>query len=224
MKRILLTIVMVLSLCTFAFANSAKCKSEIIVTSKSQAQEIVKQKIASLKGFTSYDAVELKDKNTVYKVEVLDASGNKMYYLVFQHGYAFGPLTANDVQKIYDKCQFMRHHGCSNEQNCNGQGHNNTCISKNMEECYGNCQQNSKNKTKNNSMCEPVVITKEQAKNAAEKYLQELKGYTIEKVAVNKRKNAKHESYVVYVKDTENNNFIIRVNAWGRVSSLMAKS
>lgn len=63
------------------------------VTTIAQAEEIVKQAIANLKGYTitSTEEVQVR-RGTAYKVNVKDSAGNQLYYFVNPFGFARGPL------------------------------------------------------------------------------------------------------------------------------------
>ena len=63
------------------------------VTTIAQAEEIVKQAIANLKGYTitSTEEVQVR-RGTEYKVNVKDSAGNHLYYFVNPFGFATGPL------------------------------------------------------------------------------------------------------------------------------------
>lgn len=64
------------------------------VTSIAQAEEIVKQAITNLKGYTitSTDEIQVR-RGTAYKVNVKDGAGNQLYYFVNPFGFARGPLS-----------------------------------------------------------------------------------------------------------------------------------
>ncbi len=68
--------------------------SQTSVTTTAQAEEIVKQAIANLKGYTitSTEEIQLR-RGIAYKVNVKDSAGNQLYYFVNQFGFARGPLT-----------------------------------------------------------------------------------------------------------------------------------
>ena len=59
-----------------------------------EAEEIVKQAIANLKGYTitSTEEVQVR-RGTAYKVNVKDSAGNQLYYFVNPFGFARGPLS-----------------------------------------------------------------------------------------------------------------------------------
>lgn len=223
MKKLLLTFLMVLSLTSFAFAQKGNCQREVTVSSKAQAQEIVKQQVAALKGYTSFDAEEVKGrKGTAYKVPVKDGAGNKLYYMVSPFGMVFGPITNDDTKTV-----------CNNGCMQNGNNMNNGCM-------YGkhgkgkhhnmNCEYSIHNhvdcavcgKSKNGQNAEPVIVTAEQAKNAAEKYIQNLKGYTIENVESYSNKGQKYIRYRANLKDSNGNLFFIHVHPCGNISGLIS--
>ena len=68
--------------------------SQTSVTTTAQAEEIVKQAIANLKGYTitSTEEIQLR-RGIAYKVNVKDSAGNQLYYFVNQFGFARGSLT-----------------------------------------------------------------------------------------------------------------------------------
>ncbi len=67
--------------------------SQASVTTIAQAEEIVKQAIANLKGYTITSTEEIQvRRGTAYKVNVKDSAGNQLYYFVNQFGFARGPL------------------------------------------------------------------------------------------------------------------------------------
>lgn len=67
--------------------------TEPTVTTIAQAEEVVKQAIANLKGYTITSTDELQVmRGTAYKVNVKDSAGNQLYYFVNPYGYARGPL------------------------------------------------------------------------------------------------------------------------------------
>lgn len=72
------------------------------------------------------------------------------------------------------------------------------------------------------AMGEPVIITANQAKNAVEKYIQNLKGYYIESVEVFNRAGKGMQAFRVYVKDGSGNSFFFHVDPWGRVGGPIA--
>ena len=72
------------------------------------------------------------------------------------------------------------------------------------------------------AMGEPVIVTTDQAKNAVEKYIQNLKGYYIETVESFNRAGGGITSYRVYVKDGSGNSFFYHVDPWGRVGGPIA--
>lgn len=63
------------------------------VTTIAQAEEVVKQAISNLKGYTitSTEEVQVR-RGTAYKVNVKDSAGNQLYYFVNPFGFARGPL------------------------------------------------------------------------------------------------------------------------------------
>ena len=64
------------------------------VTTISQAEELVKQAIANLKGYTITSTDEIQvHRGNAYKVNVKDSAGNQLYYFVNPFGYVRGPLT-----------------------------------------------------------------------------------------------------------------------------------
>lgn len=69
---------------------------------------------------------------------------------------------------------------------------------------------------------EPVIVTTYQAKNAVEKYIQNLKGYYIESVEVFNRAGKGMQAFRVYVKDGSGNSFFFHVDPWGRVGGPVA--
>ena len=66
-------------------------------------------------------------------------------------------------------------------------------------------------------MGEPVIVTADQAKNAVEKYIQNLKGYYIESVETFNKAGRGVQAFRVYVKDGSGNSFFFHVDPWGRV-------
>ena len=72
------------------------------------------------------------------------------------------------------------------------------------------------------AMGEPVIITADQAKNAVEKYIQNLKGYYIESVETFKKAGVGMQAFRVYVKDGSGNSFFFHVDPWGRVGGPVA--
>lgn len=63
------------------------------VTTTAQAEEVVKQAIADLKGYTITSTEEIQvRRGTAYKVNVKDSAGNRLYYFVNPFGFAKGPL------------------------------------------------------------------------------------------------------------------------------------
>lgn len=67
--------------------------TEPTVTTIAQAEEVVKQAISNLKGYTITSTDELQVmRGTAYKVNVKDSAGNQLYYFVNPYGYARGPL------------------------------------------------------------------------------------------------------------------------------------
>lgn len=72
------------------------------------------------------------------------------------------------------------------------------------------------------AMGEPVIITTNQAKNAVEKYIQNLKGYYIESVEAFNRVGKGMQAFRVYVKDGSGNSFFFHVDPWGRVGGPVA--
>ncbi|MDE7314172.1 MAG: hypothetical protein K2N11_00535 [Mucispirillum sp.] len=71
---------------------------QITVTTIAQAEEVVKQAIANLKGYTIISTEEIQvHRGTAYKVNVKDSAGNRLYYFVNPFGFAKGPL-ADTVQ------------------------------------------------------------------------------------------------------------------------------
>ena len=72
------------------------------------------------------------------------------------------------------------------------------------------------------AMGEPVIVTADQAKNAVEKYIQNLKGYYIESVESFNRAGRGMQAYRVYVKDGSGNSFFFHVDPWGRVGGPVA--
>lgn len=66
-------------------------------------------------------------------------------------------------------------------------------------------------------MGEPVIVTTDQAKNAVEKYIQNLKGYYIETVETFNKAGRGMQAFRVYVKDGSGNSFFFHVDPWGRV-------
>lgn len=63
------------------------------VTTIAQAEEVVKQAIANLKGYTITSTEEIQvRRGTAYKVNVKDSAGNQLYYFVNPFGFARGPL------------------------------------------------------------------------------------------------------------------------------------
>ena len=69
---------------------------------------------------------------------------------------------------------------------------------------------------------EPVIITAEQAKNAVEKYIQNLKGYYIESVETFNKAGRGMQAFRVYVKDSGSNSFFFHVDPRGRVGGPVA--
>lgn len=67
------------------------------------------------------------------------------------------------------------------------------------------------------AMGEPVIVTADQAKNAVEKYIQNLKGYYIESVETFNKAGRGVQAFRVYVKDGSGNSFFFHVDPWGRV-------
>ncbi len=72
------------------------------------------------------------------------------------------------------------------------------------------------------AMGEPVIVTTDQAKNAVEKYIQNLKGYYIEAVETFNRAGKGMQAFRVYVKDGSGNSFFFHVDPWGRVGGPVA--
>ncbi len=68
--------------------------NQAAVTTISQAEELVKQAIANLKGYTITSTDEIQvHRGNAYKVNVKDIAGNQLYYFVNPFGYIRGPLT-----------------------------------------------------------------------------------------------------------------------------------
>ena len=67
------------------------------------------------------------------------------------------------------------------------------------------------------AMGEPVIVTADQAKNAVEKYIQNLKCYYIESVENFNKEGRGVQAFRVYVKDGSGNSFFFHVDPWGRV-------
>lgn len=99
MKKIILISFIVLSLGSLAYAQMGMggCwnNGAVQVTSKSQAEDIVKGIISSKEGYSvaSSEEIQLR-RGTGYKIAVKNAEGNTEYYVVTPFGYAKGPLTA----------------------------------------------------------------------------------------------------------------------------------
>ena len=71
---------------------------DTVCTTIAQAEEVVKQAIANLKGYTITSTEEIQvRRGTAYKVNVKDSAGNQLYYFVNPFGFARGPL-ANVAQ------------------------------------------------------------------------------------------------------------------------------
>ncbi len=68
--------------------------NQAAVTTISQAEELVKQAIANLKGYTITSTDEIQvHRGNAYKVNVKDSAGNQLYSFVNPFGYIRGPLT-----------------------------------------------------------------------------------------------------------------------------------
>ena len=198
MKKLLFIAFIVLALGSIAFAQMGRGQANVTVTSASQAEELARQKASTLKNYTVLSAEEVPvRRGTAYKVAAKDGMENNMYFFVTPFGGVFGPVTESYINNIGIA-------NCMNNKNCafggpkymGGKGFN---------------QQG-----------EPVVITAEQAKNAAEKSLQGLKGYSIDSVESFSNRGGRYISYRVYVKDGSDNSFYVHVNPWGNVSGLMS--
>lgn len=73
--------------------NHGMNNGQISVTTIAQAEEVVKQAIANLKGYTITSTEEIQiRRGTAYKVNVKDSAGNRLYYFVNPFGFAKGPL------------------------------------------------------------------------------------------------------------------------------------
>lgn len=103
-------------------------------------------------------------------------------------------------------------------QNKNGNGEYYNCPYPDCPLCNG-IMNGTKGQRggKGSAMGEPVVITTDQAKNAVEKYIKDLKGYYIETVESFNRAGRGMTAYRVYVKDGSGNAFFFHVDPWGRV-------
>lgn len=110
-------------------------------------------------------------------------------------------ITASFVYAQYNNCPCTDYQPCSSDMPCNNHNH------------YGYM-----NGKRGQAMGEPVIITNEQAKNAVEKHIQNLKGYYIESVESFNKKGYGMTFYRVYVKDSSDNSFFFHVDPWGRVN------
>lgn len=200
MKKILFIAFIILAIGSIAYAQMGRgFKGEITVTTAAQAEELAKQKAATLSGYTTYSAEEVPvRRGTAYKVSAKDGAGNNMFFFVTQFGGVFGPITEDSAKNINDA-------NCFKNGDCMAMG------GRGMKGMAGYKQQG-----------EPVIITADQAKNAAEKYLQNLKGYSVESVESFSNRGGKYISYRVYVKDGSGNSFYLHVNPWGNVAGLMS--
>lgn len=197
MKRLIFIACIILAVASIAYAQMGRgFKGEVSVTSTAQAEELVKQKTASLKNYTLSTATEVPVRmGNAYKVAATDGMGNNMYFFVNPFGAVFGPVIEVSANSISDGSCF-KGDGCAfGPRGMMGKGF----------------QQG-----------EPVIITAEQAKNAAEKYLQSVKGFSIESVESFSTKGGKYISYRVYVKDGSDNKFYLRVNPWGNIFGLIS--
>lgn len=198
MKKLLFIAFIVLALGSIAFAQMGRFQGEVTVTSASQAEELAKQKASTLKGYTILSTEEVPVKmGTAYKVAAKDGMENNMYFFVTPFGGVVGPVTetyASDIGMA----------NCMNNKNC-AFGGPKCMVGKGF-----------------NQQGEPVIITAEQAKNAAEKTIQGLKGYSIDSVESFSNRGGRYISYRVYVKDGSDNSFYVHVNPWGNVSCLVS--
>lgn len=200
MKKILFIAFIILAIGSIAYAQMGRgFKGEVTVTNAAQAEELAKQKAAILSGYTTYSAEEVPvRRGTAYKVSAKDGAGNNMFFFVTPFGGVFGPITEDSAKNINDA-------NCFKNGDCMSMG------GRGMKGMAGYKQQG-----------EPVIITADQAKNAAEKYLQNLKGYSVESVESFSNRGGKYISYRVYVKDGSGNSFYLHVNPWGNVAGLMS--
>lgn len=203
MKKLILVAFIVLAMGTFAFAQMGKGRgfnAEVTVTTAAQAEELAKEKATTLKGYTVGKAEEVPvRRGTAYKVSAKDGMKNKMYFFVTPFGAVFGPITEASAKNI---------------------GINN-CVNNNANCGYG-CPQGMRGGKGFQQQGEPVVVTAEQAKNAAEKYIKGLKGYSIESVESFANRGGRYISYRVYLKDGSDNTFYVRVDPWGNIPGLMS--
>lgn len=198
MKKLILTAFIVLAVGTFAYAQAGRgFKGEVTVKTADQAVELAKEKAASLKGYTINSAEEVPvRRGKAYKVSATDGMKNQMYFFINPFGAVFGPITEATAKDIGF---------CDNKKGY----------------AFG-CPQGKKGGKRFQQQGEPIVVTAEQAKNAAEKYLQGLKGFSIDSVDSYSNKSGRYISYRVYIKDGSSNTFYLHVNPWGNISGLMS--
>lgn len=200
-KVISLITILVLAVTGVAYAQMGRgFKGEVVVKSAVEAETLVKENTAQLKGFTVGTATEVPvRRGNGYKVAVTDGMQNNLYFFVTPFGGVFGPVTENAINSICDG-------SCFKDGNC----------------AMGMGGPKGMRGGKGYQQGEPVIITADQAKNAAEKYLLGLKGYSIDSVESFSNRGGRYISYRVYVKDGSDNQFYLHVNPWGNVFGLMS--
>lgn len=119
---------------------------------------------------------------------------------------------------IFVMAGFVLAQGNAGAQNKNGNGAYYNCPYPDCPLCTSGVYGPRAGKGgKGMAMGEPVIVTADQAKNAVEKYIQNLKGYYIESVETFNKAGRGVQAFRVYVKDGSGNSFFFHVDPWGRV-------
>lgn len=119
---------------------------------------------------------------------------------------------------IFVMAGFVLAQGNAGAQNKNGNGAYYNCPYPDCPLCTNGVYGPRAGKGgKGMAMGEPVIVTADQAKNAVEKYIQNLKGYYIESVETFNKAGRGVQAFRVYVKDGSGNSFFFHVDPWGRV-------